>query len=167
MPTDHLAVALAWPSDVPERTTAADIVVRLAESGEVGLWADVVLAASPMPPGVGAAWRDAIAAIGLAHEAHQLVLALANDVPVGGARMTLASGGALLGGTAVLGTHRGLGIQRALISFRACLAIEAGASWLAATSVPDGISERNLGAMGFRRAALRGRSSGTAQASPA
>ena len=71
--------------------------------------------------------------------------------------MTLAAGGALLGGTAVLESHRGLGIQRALISYRARLAAEAGATWLAATSVPDGISERNLGLMGFRRAALRGR----------
>ena len=105
-----------------------------------------------MPPEVGPAWRDAVAAIGPGDEVHQLVLALADGVPVGGARMTLASGGALLGGAAVLGSHRGLGIQRALIRYRARLAIEAGATWLAATSRtrrhlgaqpgPDGLSAR-------------------------
>lgn len=77
--------------------------------------------------------------------------------PVGGARLTLTSGGALLGAAAVTPGHRALGIQRALISYRARLVTDSGATWLGATAVPDGTSERNLAAMGFQRAALRGR----------
>jgi len=157
VPTDHMAVAFARPARVPVHKPADDVTLRLADASEAGTWADVILAASPMPPSVGPAWRDAIAAIEHGHEVHRLVLALVGEVPVGGARMTIAAGGALLGGAAVLETHRGLGIQRALISYRARFAVDAGATWLAATSVPDGVSERNLGLMGFQRAALRGR----------
>jgi len=156
-PTDHMAIAFARPRQVPMQKPAGNVALRMAEPSEAGTWADVILAASPMPASVGPAWRDAIAAIEHGDEVHQLVLALQDDVPVGGARMTIAAGGALLGGAAVLETHRSLGIQRALISYRARLAIDGGAAWLAATSVPDGISERNLGLMGFQRAALRGR----------
>ena len=156
-PNDHLAVLIADPAAVAPVATPAGVVLRVAAASERGTWADLVLVASPMPPRVGPAWRDAVAAIEIAAERFVLVIAEVDGVPVAGARLTIAAQGALLGAAAVLPAHRGRGIQRALIGFRAALAIEAGAAWLGATAAADGTSERNLLAMGFRREALRGR----------
>ena len=157
IPNDHLAILISDPAAVPPFDAPSGVVPRIAAASERGTWADVVLAASPMPPRIGPAWRDAIAAIEAGDERFALVIAEVDGVPVAGARITYAAQGALLGAAAVLPAHRGRGIQRALIRFRADLAVEAGADWLGATAVPDGTSEHNLLAMGFRREALRGR----------
>ena len=156
-PNDQLAVLIADPAAVPRFVAPAGVALRVAAASERGAWADLVLVASPMPPRVGPVWRDAVAAIEAVEERFALVIAEVDGEAVAGARLTLAAQGALLGAAAVLPAHRGRGIQRALIGFRAALAIDAGAAWLGATAVPDGTSEHNLLAMGFRREALRGR----------
>ena len=156
-PHDHLAILIADPAAVPPLTAPAGVELRVVAPREHGRWADLVLTASPMPPRVGPAWRDAIAAIRPGEERFVLVVAEVDGASVAGARLTHAAHGALLGAAAVLPAYRGRGIQRALIRFRAELAIQAGADWLGAAAVPDAASERNLLAMGFSREALRGR----------
>ena len=89
-------------------------------------------------------------------EVHRFV-AVAHDVPIAAAAMTIHDGVAVLGGASTLRAHRGKGAQPRLLRHRLRVAAEAGCDLAVATVVPDSVSAKNLARAGFtvhRRAAL-------------
>ena len=85
-------------------------------------------------------------------------LAVAEEVPIAAAGMTIHGDVAVLGAASTLPAHRGHGAQRELLHRRLDAAASAGCTLAVATARPDSASAVNLGRTGFdlhRRTAWR------------
>ena len=71
--------------------------------------------------------------------------------PVGCASLTVSDGIATLGGMSTMPNERGRGVQSALIVHRLRAARALGCEIVTSTTVPGGVSERNLRRHGFER----------------
>ncbi len=78
------------------------------------------------------------------------VRAIHGGVPAGSGIVIVSSRAASLWSGSVLQAHRGHGIQRALIAARVRIALQRGARVCFSLAEPDGLSARNLRAIGFR-----------------
>ena len=143
--------AIEAPDGTPE---AAGVRVRELPRTEVGPWADVVVAASDLPPAVAAAWRDLEPHLALVAHHHRFI-AEVEGRPVGAGSLHLHHQLGWLRAGSVLASHRGRGIQRALISHRAAHARRLGADLVGASALDGSASAANFERLGFRRVGTR------------
>ncbi|HYI65321.1 MAG TPA: GNAT family N-acetyltransferase [Candidatus Limnocylindrales bacterium] len=139
----------------PDGATETDGVrIRELPRTEVGPWADVIVAASDLPPSVAAAWRDLEPELALVAHHHRFV-AEVDGRPVGAGSLHLHHQLGWLRAGSVLASHRGRGIQRALITHRAAHARRLGADLVGASALEGSASAANLERLGFRRIGTR------------
>jgi GNAT superfamily N-acetyltransferase len=143
--------AIEAPDETPE---TGGIRIRELPRTEVGPWADVIVAASDLPPAVAAAWRDLEPHLALVAHHHRFV-AEVDGRPVGAGSLHMHHQLGWLRAGSVLATHRGRGIQRALISHRAAHARRLGADLVGASALEGSASAANLERLGFRRVGTR------------
>jgi MOSC domain-containing protein YiiM/GNAT superfamily N-acetyltransferase len=156
-----------WPGAVADSTLAryaiavdsappvdGDAEIRELGRTEVGPWADVIVAASDMPEGIGAAWRDVEPHLALVAHHHRFVAEL-DGRAVGAGSLHLHRRVGWLRAGSVLPDYRGRGIQRALIAHRIEHARRLGADIVGASAIEGGVSAANVERLGFRRVATR------------
>ncbi|MCV0403218.1 MAG: GNAT family N-acetyltransferase [Chloroflexi bacterium] len=130
------------------------LVVRELARDEIGPWADVIVAASEMPPAIGETWRELERHLALAAHHHRFVAEI-DGTPVGAGSLHLHHQLGWLRAGSVLPSHRGRGVQRALIAERATHAWRLGADAVGASTLEGGASAANVERLGFRRVATR------------
>jgi MOSC domain-containing protein YiiM/GNAT superfamily N-acetyltransferase len=156
-----------WPGATADATLAryaidaealpqadGEIAVRELGRPEVGPWADVIVAASEMPDGIDAAWRDLEQHLALVAHHHRFV-AEVDGRAVGAGSLHLHHRLGWLRAGSVLPAYRGRGIQRALIAYRAEHARRLGADLVGGSAVEGGVSAANFERLGFRRVTTR------------
>lgn len=156
-----------WPGAVADTTLGryaidadalppadGEIAIRELERTEVGPWANVIVAASEMPDGIGAAWHDLEQHLALVVHHHRFVAEIDGRAVGAGSLHVHHRLGWLRAGS-VLPAYRGRGIQRSLIAHRAEHARRLGADLVGGSAVEDGVSAANLERLGFRRVATR------------
>ena len=137
-----------------EATETDGVRVRELPRTEIGPWAEVIVAASDLPPSVAAAWRDLEPQLALVAHHHRFV-AEVDGRPVGAGSLHLHHQLGWLRAGSVLASHRGRGIQRALITHRAAHARRLGADLVGASALESSASAVNLERLGFRRVGTR------------
>lgn len=144
-----------WALESPvEPVEVTGVVVRELARDEIGPWADVIVAASEMPPEIGETWRQLERHLALAAHHHRFV-AEVDGTPVGAGSLHLHHQLGWLRAGSVLPSHRGRGVQRALIAERAAHAWRHGADAIGASTLEEGASAANVRRLGFRRVATR------------
>jgi len=142
------------PSDVSAPPPQPGLEVREQGRGDVGPWAEIVVAASEMDGGVARAWRAAESGLGHAAHHHRFVAYL-DGTPVGAASLHAHHGVGWLCAASVLPHARGRGVQRALLAARAERAVALRCDVIGAAAVAGSASHENVRQLGFRRVATR------------
>ncbi len=131
-----------------------DATVRELARDEIGAWAEVVVAASAMPPAIGAAWRSLEPQLALAAHHHRYVIEV-DGQPVAAASLHTHHALGWMRAGSVLPAYRGRGLQRALVAHRSREALRLGCDLVGASAIEGGVSAGNLDRLGFRRIGTR------------
>lgn len=121
---------------------------------EIGAWAEIITAASDMPPSLAEAWRSLEPHLAAAAHHHRSIVELDGRPAATGSLHTHHGVGWMRAGS-VLPEYRGRGLQRALIVHRARAASRLGCELIGASAVEGGASALNLERLGFRRVGTR------------